>query len=62
MRVVARVKDGQRLGTHNLQAARRAHRFEGGAHDVLGQLTLTAEERLHGGESHHGVLGLVRAV
>ena len=62
VRVVASVQDGQRLGTHHLQAARRAHRFEGGAHDVLGQLTLAAEERLHGSESHHGVLRLMRAV
>ena len=62
VRVVARIQDGQRLGAHNLQTARRAHRLKRGTHHVLGQLTLTAEERLHGGESHHGVLRLMRAV
>ena len=62
VRVVARIQDGQRLGAHNLQTARRAHRLKGGTHHVLGQLTLTAEERLHGGESHHGVLRLMRAM
>ena len=62
MRVVARIQDGQRLGAHNLQAARRAHRLKRGTHHVLGQLTLTAEERLHGGKSHHGVLRLMRTV
>ena len=62
VRVVARIQDGQRLGAHNLQTARRAHRLKRGTHHVLGQLTLTAEERLHGGESHHGVLRLMRTV
>ena len=62
VRVVARVQDGQRLGAYNLQTTRRTHRLKRGTHHVLGQLTLTAEERLHGGESHHGVLRLMRTV
>ena len=36
VRVVARIQDGQRLGAHNLQTARRAHRLKRGTHHVLG--------------------------